>query len=100
VCSAVFRFLDVEERTVRDLGPENEGGAMRLQILQNWYVRNATLRNLVMRVTSQSLRKSIYRLNRRRSANYRLSPADRWKYSGLFVDDIRRVEQEYGIAVA
>ena len=100
VCRNIFHFLGVDAGFVPNLIPENVGGTARLQFLQDWYVHNEPLRNVIIRTTPQSLRKLAYRLNHRPRTNCMLTPAERHKYSMLFEEDLRHVEQVYAIKVA
>ena len=83
VCRQIFQFLGVDPGFVPNLAPVNVGGTARLQFLQDWYVHNETLRNVIIRTTPQSLRKFAYRLNQRSRINCVLPSAERDKYLAL-----------------
>ena len=99
VCRAIFRFLGVDAEFIPSLKPENVGGAARLQILPHWYVRSRILRNVIVRTTPQSLRKLAHRLNQRPSRSCTLTPIVRDRYSAMFLEDLRQVEQEFAFKV-
>lgn len=100
VCRNVFQFLGVDAMFDADVTPENIGGTMRLQFVQDWYVRKPLLRRIILTAAPRYVRQLAYRCNRRASKTAPLSSGERKTFTAFLADDIERVRQRFAVDVA
>lgn len=93
----LYRWLGVDSTWIPNIRPENRGGTMRWQWLQDAYMQRPLVRQLTRMVTPYRLRRRIYAMNRTSGGVPPLQPDLRAAVAPLFDSDRTALMRSFGI---